>query len=104
MLLGSVTSLYYLCPSLVDWLVCQSYFPKRAGSYTALLLSEHLFTDLDTFCQVCLKLKKHFPLLCKSANFTAGGHEYFVPEIKELLMAFNVQNYIQSQLISFFSN
>ena len=36
------------CPLViwpVGWLVCLYAFPKRAGSYTSMLLSDHLFTE-----------------------------------------------------------
>ena len=39
--LGSATSLWPLLS--VGWLVGQSQFPRRLGSYTSMLLSENLF-------------------------------------------------------------
>ena len=38
-------------------LVCLSLFPKREGSYTSMILSEHMSQDVEEFPYIILEVK-----------------------------------------------
>ena len=68
---------------LVGWLVgplvCLSQFPKRVGSYTSVLLSEHLFMLQSTeyVCNMCVgneHLMSHF------LDERGRGHHFLTPQ------------------------